>query len=83
MAVRTIATELTLGGEKQFNDQMKAVNSNLKTLKTDMAAVSSEFRKNENSVEALRAKQKVLQDQYKQQQAVVEALPCNLSPTRA
>ena len=74
MAVRTIATELTLGGEKQFNDQMKAVNSNLKTLKSDMAAVSSEFRKNENSVEALRAKQKILQDQYRQQQEVVGAL---------
>ena len=74
MAVRTIATELTLGVEKQFNDQMKAVNSNLKTLKTDMAAVSSEFRKNENSTEALRAKQKILQDQYQQQQEVVNAL---------
>ncbi len=74
MAVRRIETELTLGGEKQFNDQMKAVNSNLKTLKTDMAAVSSEFRKNENSVEALRAKQKILQEQYRQQEEIVNAL---------
>lgn len=72
--MRTIATELTLGGEKQFNDAMKGVNSNLKTMRSDMAAVSSEFRKNETSVEALRAKQKILQDQYKQQQEVVRAL---------
>lgn len=46
MAVRTIATDFTLTGEKEFNDQMKAVNANLKNLKSDMAAVSSEFADN-------------------------------------
>lgn len=74
MAVRKITTEISLSGEKAFNDQMKAVNSNLKTLKTDMAVVSSEFKNNANSVEALRAKQAVLQEQYDQQREKVRAL---------
>lgn len=74
MAVRTIATDLVLSGEKEFNAGMKAVNSNLKTLKSDMAAVSAEFDDNANSVEALTAKQKVLQDTVEQQRVKVEAL---------
>jgi len=74
LPVRKIETELTLGGEKAFNDAMKSANSNLKTLKSDMAAVSSEFRKNENSVQALTAKLRIQRDQYKQQQEVVRAL---------
>ena len=78
MPTRKIETEISLGGEKQFNDAMKNCNSNLKTLRTDMAAVSSEFRKNENSIQALTAKQKILREQYAQQQAVVEALRTRL-----
>lgn len=74
MAVRTIATELELTGEREFNDQMKSVNNNLKTLKSDMAAVSSEFEGNANSIEALTAKQAILKDRYDQQKEVVRAL---------
>lgn len=78
MPTRKIETEISLGGEKAFNDAMKSCNSNLKTLKSDMAAVSSEFRKNENSVQALTAKQKILREQIKQQQAVYDALRTRL-----
>ena len=74
MAVRTIATDLTLTGEKEFNDQMKSVNSNLKNLKTDMAAVTAEFRGNADSAEALAAKQKILQETADQQREKVRAL---------
>lgn len=74
MAVRTIATDFTLTGEKEFNDQMKAVNANLKNLKSDMAAVSSEFDDNADSTEALAAKQRVLQETYDQQKEKVRAL---------
>lgn len=74
MAVRTIATDFTLTGEKEFNDQMKAVNANLKNLKSDMAAVSSEFADNADSTEALAAKQRVLQETYDQQKEKVRAL---------
>ena len=74
MPVRKIQTEIAIGGEKAFNDAMKSSNSNLKTLRTDMAAVSSEFRKSENSIQALTAKQKNLRDQYEQQREIVSAL---------
>lgn len=78
MPTRKIETEISLGGEKAFNDAMKSCNSNLKTLRTDMAAVSSEFRKNENSIQALTAKQKILREQYAQQQEIVDALRTRL-----
>lgn len=74
MAVRTIATDFTLTGEKEFNDQMKTVNANLKNLKSDMAAVSSEFADNADSTEALAAKQRILQETYDQQKEKVRAL---------
>lgn len=74
MAVRTIATDLTLTGEKEFNDQMKAVNSNLKNLKSDMAATTAEFKGNADSAEALAAKNKILQETADQQREKVRAL---------
>lgn len=74
MATRKIETELKLTGEKQFNDQMKAINNGLKTTKSDMAALSVEFDDNANSVEALTAKQKLLQSSVEQHKAKVAAL---------
>lgn len=74
MAVRTIGTDIILGGEREFNDQMKSVNNNLKNLKSDMARVSSEFDSNADSIEALTAKQKILSEQYDQQKEKVRAL---------
>ena len=74
MSVRTIATAIKLAGEKEFNDGMKAMNSNLKTLKSDMAAVSSEYDDNANSAAALSKKQKILEESVAQHQAKVDAL---------
>lgn len=74
MAIRTIGTELVLSGEKEFNDAMKGVNSNLKNLRSDMAATTAEFADNASSMEALTAKQKVLQETVEQHQAKVDAL---------
>lgn len=74
MANRTIGTELKLTGEKEFNQQMKAINSGLKTTRSDMAALSSEFDGNANSMKALTEKQKLLQSSVDQHKAKVEAL---------
>lgn len=74
MATRTIGTELKLTGEKEFNQQMKAVNAGLKTTRSDMAALTSEYADNANSMEALRKKQKLLQSSVEQHQAKVDAL---------
>lgn len=74
MPNRTIGTELKLTGEKEFNQQMKAINSGLKTTKSDMAALSSEFDGNANSMKALTEKQKLLQSSVDQHKAKVDAL---------
>ena len=74
MANRTIGTEIILKGEKAFNDAMKGVNSNLKNLRSDMALVTAEFDGNAGSMEALSAKQKVLQSSVDQHRAKVAAL---------
>lgn len=74
MATRTIATELALTGEKQFNDAMKAVNSNLKNLRSDMALVSEEFAENADSMEALTKKEDILRQSVDQHRAKVDAL---------
>ena len=74
MSNRIIGTELKLAGEKEFNQQMKTINASLKTTKSDMAALSSEFADNANSMEALRAKQKLLQDSVEQHKSKVDAL---------
>ena len=74
MATRTIGTEIVLSGEQKFNDAMKGVNNNLKNLRTDMALVSAEFDGNADSMEALTAKQKVLEQSIDQHKAKVSAL---------
>lgn len=81
MATRRIDTEIgiTLAGEREFNDQMKAVNNNLKTLRSDMAAAASEFDGNADSTEALTKKQRILQETYDQQQEKVRALNAMLA----
>lgn len=79
MATRTINTDFALTGEKEFNDQMKAVNNNLKTLRSDMAAAASEFDGNADSTEALTKKQRILQETYDQQQEKVRALNAMLA----
>lgn len=74
MPTRKIETEISLKGEKEFNDAMKALNANFANLKSDMNAVTAEFDGNEKGVEALTAKQKVLDDTVAQHDAKVDAL---------
>lgn len=74
MADKEIGTKLVLLGEKEFNAQMRAINSTLKTTKSDMAAVSAEFYENANSIDSLTAKQKSLQENVEQHRAKVNFL---------
>lgn len=74
MAVRTIGTDIKLTGEKEFNDGMKAINNNLKTLRSDMAVVAATFEDNANSVEALASKHRLLNDILGVQSDKVDAL---------
>lgn len=74
MATRRIDTELTLTGEKEFNDQMKAVNNSLKTTRSEMAVVTAEFGKNSTKIRALSAEHKILKQTLEDQKAKEKAL---------
>lgn len=74
MATRTIETELKLTGEAEFNDQMKAVNNNLKSLKAEMGAVSTSFDENASAADKLKAQQNILTQEIDQQKEKVRAL---------
>lgn len=74
MATRTIGTELKLMGEKEFNDAMKGIDSNLKNIRADMNRVTAEYDGNANSMEALTAKESILKESIDQHRAKVDAL---------
>ena len=74
MATRKIDTELTLTGEKEFNDQMKAVNNSLKTTRSEMAVVTAEFGKNSTKIKALSAEHKILKQTLEDQKAKEKSL---------
>ena len=73
MGTRTIATDLKLTGEKEFNRSMASVNSNMKTLKSEMNAVTSEYGKNDASMFQNIRVSKNLRAQNKQQKEVIRA----------
>ena len=83
MAVRQIGADVVLGGERAFNDAMKGVNSNLKSLRAEMSAVSSEFIGNEKSTEALTAANEKLGEIQDQQRAKMDALAARLDAVKA
>lgn len=74
MATRKIDTELSLTGEKEFNDQMKAVNNSLKTTRSELAVVTAEFGKNSTKIKALTAEHKILKQTLEDQKAKEKAL---------
>lgn len=74
MATRKIETQIALTGEKEFNDQMKALNNNMKNLGAEMKAVSSAYDENASAADKLKAKQDVLNQQIEQQEEIVRAL---------
>lgn len=74
MAKRTISTTIKLDGEKEFKQQLSAVNSNLRTLKSEMKLTEAEFTGQANSMEALTQKGALLRQEYEQQEEKVRAL---------
>lgn len=74
MATRSISATIALNGERQFNNAMKDINSNLRVLKSELSATSSSFNGQANSLAALTAKNKQLTEIYDQQKEKVRAL---------
>lgn len=57
-----IGAIIKLDGEQQFKAAVSAVNSNIRGLNADMRKLKEEYAGNENSLEALRKKQKLYAD---------------------
>lgn len=74
MATRTISTRIALDGEKEFKQQMGLVNSELKTLASEMTLATAEFKGQANSAEYLTKKDAILRREIEQQTEKVEAL---------
>lgn len=69
-----IGAVLGIEGEKEYRQAISGINSTVKTLKSEMKLLSAEFGENQNSVEALNAKDKVLNQQLEAQTDKVEVL---------
>lgn len=68
MAARTLSIKMAIEGESEYKRQVAACNAEMSKLKTELAAVTSEYRHNAQSTEALTAKGKVLGEMYATQQ---------------
>lgn len=74
MATRSITTKISLDGEKEFKRQMADVNSELKTLRSEMQLSEAQFKGQANSMEALTDKERILRKEIEQQEEKVRAL---------
>lgn len=74
MAVRKISTKLAVEGEAEYKQSIASCNSELRTLKSSLALVESEFKSNANSMEALTAKGSALSSMQEAQKKKVDEL---------
>lgn len=78
-STKKIGASIVLEGNKQYNAAIKEINANQKELKSEMNLVSATFAGQENTIEALTAKQEVLAKQYDEQSKKVETYAQALS----
>lgn len=74
MAQRTIDTLIKLSGESEYRSALKNCGNDLKVMKAELDATTSEFRNNANSMEALTQKGEILGQMYAKQQERVDLL---------
>ncbi len=74
MAVRQITTKLTVDGEREFKQQISAVNRELGNLGAEMKLVDAQFKGQANSAAALREKQRILSEEAANSENKVKAL---------
>lgn len=67
MATRTIATRLTLEGEKEYKKELGKVNQEIGLLSDKMKRTDAEFRGQANSIEALTTKNDLLREAQQKQ----------------
>lgn len=74
MATRKISTEFEINGEQKYKSALSEINGSLRVLSTEMEKVSAEYEGNDKSLEALNAKQDVLNRQLLTQHDKVKTL---------
>ena len=67
-----IKTRLSFDGEAEYKAACKDIGNNLKNLNAETRRVTAEYKGNESSIEALKAKQGVLSEKYAEQAKKVE-----------
>lgn len=74
MPVREISTKISLDGETEFNKQMEEIDSNLRSLNTELKASTAKFLDAADSEEALAEKSALMNERVDQQRKKLEAL---------
>lgn len=71
--------KIGLEGEKEFKKALSEINQSFKVLGSEMKVVSSQFDKNDNSVQALTARNQVLDKEIEAQKQKIETLRAALA----
>jgi len=71
MSVKKIGATLALEGEREFRSAITSINTELRTLQSEMRLTTTQFDGNANSMNGLRAKGDVLAKQYEAQKSKV------------
>lgn len=74
MAERKISTRLAIEGESEYKAALESCNAELRTMKSELALVQSQYQNNANHMTALTAKGEALNRMYEAQQSKVETL---------
>jgi len=74
----SIGAKIELQGEAQFKKAVTEINTNLRTLGTEMTKVKSEFDKNDKSIESYTKKNEVLTKQIGEQKNKIEKKVMNI-----
>ena len=69
-----IGVKIGVEGEKEFKNALKEINSSFKVLKSEMNLVSSEFSKEDKSIQAVTARNQVLNKQIDEQKEKISTL---------
>ena len=72
MPVREISTKISLDGETEFNKQMEEIDSNLRSLNTELKATTAKFLDAADSEEALAKKSALMNERVDQQEKKLE-----------
>ena len=75
--------KIGLEGEKQFKDALREINQSFKVLGSEMTLVSSQFDKNDKSVQAITARNAVLNKEIDAQREKIATLKAALDNAAA